>query len=270
MPEIQPENSDFRSPDYEWAHEPPSGTVQKALSLPGNTPLGTLIKTTLIDYPGRVAASLFLHGCNLRCPYCYNTDLVTGSFDAYRPVTAEELFAHLEKRRAVLTGFVISGGEPLISPWLEALITGAKDLGYQIKIDTNGTRPEELAKITGTEKFRPDFVAIDLKTAPSRYSELGWEEHMASSIRCSLKLIENMDKNIRREYRTVLVPGLVTREDIPEMASLLPRDASWKFAPFRPGTCVDPDLNEQVPYTEGEMQHLVAFAQEFIPGAELR
>lgn len=95
-------------------------------SLDTEKKIGSLIKTSTVDYPGRIAAAIFLHGCNLRCPYCYNIDLVTGKVDDYDAISFNELIAHLEKRKNVLSGFVISGGEPTISPYLPQLIFEGK------------------------------------------------------------------------------------------------------------------------------------------------
>ena len=107
--------------------------------------LGALVKTSLVDYPGRVSAALFTLGCNLRCPYCYNGHLVTGAaYLSAEAVTLDAVLEHLEKRRAVLSGFVISGGEPLLCPELPRLICGARSLGYKIKVDTNGTLSQKL------------------------------------------------------------------------------------------------------------------------------
>src|SRR5574344_1212393 len=109
-------------------------------------PSGALVKTTLVDFPARVACTFFLSGCNLRCPYCYNIELANG----IKPDTdtdfacANDVIEQLNKRKSVLTGFVLSGGEPMLNPLAPILIKQAKSLGYKIKIDTNGTLPEIL------------------------------------------------------------------------------------------------------------------------------
>ena len=114
-------------------------------TLPLNEPAGVLVKTTCVDYPGILAGSFFLKGCNLRCPYCYNTGLVLGKDDGTQPLnTVQELFDHLEKRQGILKGLTISGGEPLLNPFTPLIIRKAKELGYLVKLDTNGTLPDEL------------------------------------------------------------------------------------------------------------------------------
>ena len=245
---------------------------------------GVLIKTTLVDFPGRVASSLFLRGCNLRCPYCYNAGLVLGGTaaadDSY--ATAEEVFLHLEKRKNVLTGFVISGGEPLINPLTLYLVRYAKALGYRVKLDTNGTLPDELNALIEDDKMRPDFIAMDIKTSPSRYGELSEkaktqdksaaakiEEDFSSRIAQTVRLTSSLPPS-SREWRTVLVPTLVTKRDIREMAALLPSDASWRFAQFRNENCIAPAYNDIVPYSDAEAASLVAYAKTFIKDSELR
>ena len=245
---------------------------------------GVLVKTTLVDFPGRVASSLFLRGCNLRCPYCYNAGLVLGGEAAADDVyaTAEEVFLHLEKRKNVLTGFVVSGGEPLINPLTSYLVSYAKALGYRVKLDTNGTLPDELNALIEDDTMRPDFIAMDIKTSPSRYGELLGSlktqdkstaakiaEDFSSRIAAAARLTSSLPPS-SREWRTVLVPPLVTKRDIREMAALLPSDASWRFAQFRNENCLDPAYNDIAPYTTSEAASLVAYAKTFIEDSELR
>ncbi|MBQ6029389.1 MAG: radical SAM protein, partial [Treponema sp.] len=168
-----------------------------------------LIKTSLVDFPERVAAACFLRGCNLRCPYCYNTELVApqniskaqdaaesgnqskaqdaGGDDCSQAqksgaqakrdqpqfVSIQDIIAHLKKRANVLSGFVISGGEPLLNPDIvQSLILEARSLGYKIKLDTNGMFPGRLQELLSNPACAPDYVALDVKTSPARYSEL--------------------------------------------------------------------------------------------------
>ena len=249
-----------------------------------NKPAGVLVKTTCVDFPGRLAGSFFLKGCNIRCPYCYNIGLVLT--DAEMPAgieteplnTVAELFAHLEKRQGILSGLVISGGEPLLNPYTPIIIRKAKELGYKVKIDTNGTLPEKLKALIENPELHPDFIAMDIKTSPSRYSTLicgdaspfyGKSDYFEKVLKESAALVAEYPSDCR-EWRTVLVPGLVTKDDITEMAKLLPQDASWQFAEFRNGKCLDPSYNEISPYTDAEVKELIDFAKEFVEGPSLR
>lgn len=122
-------------------------------------------KLTLLDYPGKVACTIFTGGCNFRCPFCHNADLVTGKPEV--TVTGEEIFRFLRKRQGLLDGVCISGGEPLLQPDLEDFIRGVRSLGYSVKLDTNGSMPDKLESLA--EKGLLDYVAMDLKNAPEHY-----------------------------------------------------------------------------------------------------
>lgn len=246
--------------------------------LPLNEPAGVLVKTTCVDFPGRVAGSFFLKGCNLRCPYCYNTGLVLGKENGDKLSTLEDLFTHLERRQGILTGIVISGGEPLLNPYTPVIIKKAKELGYKVKLDTNGTLPEELNFFMENPDLKPDFIAMDLKTSPSRYATTmankvskfyGNSAYFEKKVTECAKLVATLPSDCR-EWRTVLVPGLVTKDDILTMSKLLPQDASWQFAQFQPGNCIDPKYNEIYAYTDAEAQELINYAHSLIPGAVLR
>lgn len=241
-------------------------------------PAGVLVKTTLVDFPGRVAGSFFLKGCNLRCPYCYNTGLIleNDSPDSYN--TINELFSHLIKRQGILTGLVISGGEPLINPYTKHIILKAKELGYKVKIDTNGIFPEKLSELFNDDKLRPDFVAMDIKTSPVRYSTelcnenskfFGDVQYFSNAISKSIEIISILPPEAR-EFRTVLVPTLIKKEDIKNIAKVLPSDASWQFAQFRNENCLNPEYNKLEPYIDADIDDLISFAKTFIPGANLR
>ncbi|MCR4940298.1 MAG: anaerobic ribonucleoside-triphosphate reductase activating protein [Treponemataceae bacterium] len=249
----------------------------KELEAAGSKKAGVLVKTSLVDYPGHVSSTVFLHGCNLRCPYCYNTELVIKNINEVEGIsTVQEIIEHLEKRKAVLTGFVISGGEALISPYLEILITEAKKRNYKIKLDTNGTNPDKLEAVLKDPELRPDFVAMDIKTSISKLGLLvphltneAINDILAEKVKKTAELVAAMPADTR-EYRTVLVPPLVDENDIIEMAAFLPKDASWQFAQFRNDNCLDPLYNNVTPYTPAEAEALVKKAASLIPGAELR
>lgn len=255
-------------------------------TLPLNEPAGVLVKTTGVDFPGRIAGSFFLRGCNLRCPYCYNTDLVIKTTAQNQNTeesqsklnTIQELFEHLEKRQGILSGLVISGGEPLINPYTPLIIKKAKELDYKVKLDTNGTLPQELSYFVENKELRPDFIAMDIKSSPAKYASVlcnkvskfyNNTEYFEQVLSQSIKIVSNYAEDCR-EWRTVLVPPLVSKEEIEIIGKMLPKDASWQFAQFQPGTCIDKSYNEISPYTDSEINDLVDFAKTFIPKANLR
>jgi pyruvate formate lyase activating enzyme len=246
-----------------------------------------LVKTSLVNFPGRVAAAVFLPGCNLRCPFCHNAELAIASVvsgpkhagqEDSEYVTIEEIFAHLEKRKGVLGGLAISGGEPVLSPVLGELVAKARTLGLAVKIDTNGTLTDRLFAILEDPSLCPDMIAIDVKTSPARYAELAAEptagERAGAELMRTLSRLSRSGQNyarpVRVEYRTVLVPGLVGESEIREIAALLPAGADWEFAKFVPGTCLDPSWNDIEPYGPAETRRLMSIAQTLCHGAKLR
>lgn len=245
--------------------------------------VGVLIKTTLVDFPGKVAASYFLRGCNLRCPYCYNVELIKSDLglknlsvektpDFKSPV---EVLEHLYKRKNVLEGFVISGGEPLLNPATPLLIKEAKKMGYKIKLDTNGTLPLMLESLILNSDTCPDFIAVDIKTSPEKYKTKipVITQFENTDIKTLLEQSVNLIKSLgseNYEVRTVLVPSLVEKDDIKNIAAIIPHDASWQFAQFRNENCLDPEYNKITPYNDTKLNELTEYAKSFIPGASLR
>lgn len=243
-------------------------------------PAGVLVKTTCVDYPGLVAGSFFLQGCNLRCPYCYNINLVTPQSDSEQSdlSSIQDLFNHLEKRQGILSGLVISGGEPLLNPYTPVIIKKAKELGYRIKLDTNGTLPHELEYFLNSPELKPDFVAMDLKTTPEKYARLICnkqskfyenKDYFEKTIRKSCNLVATLPSE-KREFRTVLVPPLISRDEIPILADFLPKDASWQFAQFSNKDCLDHDYNSIQPYLDSEVEEIIKKAKSLIPNSALR
>ena len=257
-----------------------------------------LQKTTLVNYPRRVAAAVFLPGCNLRCPYCYNRELVCASVtegpvrkfsqpgaNDYVPI--EAVYEHIEKRKSVLQGLVISGGEALLSPVLPELILRARKAGLAVKLDTNGLLPDALSALLDDATLCPDMIALDIKTAPARYSELGSCRPVSASpaveqsaaqlpevaLKRTLMMLrhkEGFSRPVEIEYRTVLVPPLVTAADVRAISEELPADAAWFFASFLPGNCLNSAWNAIRPYTQAETDTLIQLAQTKIPNSRLR
>lgn len=177
-----------------------------------------LNKTTLLDYPGKVAATLFTGGCNFRCPYCHNSDIVlqNKSLQAY---SEDEIFAFLKKRKNVLTGVCITGGEPTINNDLPDFISRIKDLGYFVKLDTNGTNPSMLEKLISDSLI--DYCAMDIKNSPKKYGvTVGVYDNSfdMKSIKTSAHMLMSQT-SIDYEFRTTLVSELHTENDMFEIAN---------------------------------------------------
>lgn len=178
-------------------------------------PILGLNKTTLLDYPGHVAASLFTGGCNFRCPYCHNRDIVLQD-KSLAPITEEEIFAFLEKRRNVLTGVCITGGEPTLHPGLPDLIRRIKALGYLVKLDTNGTSPRMLEGLIHAGLI--DYCAMDIKNAPGKYKVTAGLEGSSDALNLaavdeSVQILIHQQR-IPCEFRTTVVKELHDEADL--------------------------------------------------------
>lgn len=173
-----------------------------------------LNKTTLLDYPGRVAATVFMGGCNFRCPFCYNRELVLEP-TAGTSYSQEEVLAFLKKRKNILKGVCITGGEPTLQADLPDFIGKIRRLGYSVKLDTNGYKPEVLRRLL--DKGYLDYVAMDIKNCPEKYAvTTGMNEEGnrfdLGKIRESVSML--MDGDVDSEFRTTVVKELHTVEDM--------------------------------------------------------
>ena len=205
------------------------------------------IKTTLINYPGKVASAIFLPGCNLRCPYCHNPELVLDTSDDIESI--DSILAYLESRRGLLQGVCISGGEPLIHSDLPKLAKTIKDMGYSLKIDTNGTYPDRILPL------KPDFIAMDIKTSPDKYHTLSG----IGDTSLSEKIIQSIDiikkSGISHEFRTTLAPGVVDMIDIRNICNLLTGVQIYVLAGYVPGHTLDIGFTQST-YTKAELESM--------------
>lgn len=174
-------------------------------------------KTTLLDYPKHVAATIFLGGCNFRCPFCHNGDLVL-SCDTQSSFSPEEILAYLEKRKKILDGVCITGGEPTLQPELAAFLEKIKALGLSVKLDTNGYRPEVLQELCQADLV--DYVAMDIKGVPEKYTTIcGLQEMDFSKIEKSVDFLRN--GGIDYEFRTTVTKEFHQRADFEKIGAWL-------------------------------------------------
>lgn len=174
-------------------------------------------KTTLLDYPEHVACTLFTGGCNFRCPFCQNGGLVTDAA-AQSPIPEEEIFFTLKKRRGILSGVCMTGGEPTLHPDLPEFLRKIKDLGYLVKLDTNGYRPDVIDALNRLRLL--DYIAMDIKSSPRHYAlAAGIPDPDMSRIRESVALIRSC--GLPYEFRTTVVRQLHCREDFSDIGEWL-------------------------------------------------
>ena len=180
-----------------------------------------LQKMTLLDFPGKVACTVFLHGCNYRCPFCHNSELLGGVAEEF--MTEEDFFKFLKSRQGLLEGVAVSGGEPTLYKDLPAFLEKIKALGFAVKLDTNGSRPAVLKEVA--EKGLVDYVAVDAKNSPACYpATVGVEKLDMAALEESLRFL--LTDPVDYELRTTLVEPLHTAESVRRMgqwlASLVP------------------------------------------------
>ncbi len=215
--------------------------------------IGGFQKVSLIDYPGKVSAVVFTQGCNFRCSFCHNTELVIPScFQA--PLSQEEIASFLLTRVGKLQGVVVTGGEPTIQEGLEEFLSRLRTMGFSIKLDTNGTRPDVIRALL--QKKLLDFVAMDVKGPLNRYGELTGVRVNVERVLESIELIKR--SGIEFQFRTTLVKPLITPEEILSTAELV-GDAlgHYKVQPFvAQESVLDPLLLDKAHYTEEEVERI--------------
>lgn len=196
-----------------------------------------LQKTTLLDFPGHVAATIFTGGCNFRCPFCHNSGLLPGSLEAEYEVT--EVLAFLKKRKGILGGVCITGGEPTLQPDLEDFICRVRELGLLVKLDTNGYMPETLERLCGLGLL--DYVAMDIKAGRSHYGDVaGMDGLVMERIDRSIAFLVN--GAVPFEFRTTVVKGLHTEEDFREIGPWIEGCSSYFLQCFaESGEVLAPD-----------------------------
>ncbi|MBQ4167607.1 MAG: anaerobic ribonucleoside-triphosphate reductase activating protein [Clostridia bacterium] len=186
-------------------------------------------KLTLLDYPGKVACTVFLAGCDLKCPFCHNSEL--WSVNAPAVMDDKELLAFLEKRRGMLEGVAFTGGEPLLRPELPEVMTKIKELGFAVKLDTNGTHPDKLRALIGEGLV--DRVAMDIKNDPERYALTCGREAQGfpmDAIRKSIEIL--MNGGIEYEFRTTAVKPLHDADSFRGIGEMIRGAEEYYIQPF--------------------------------------
>jgi len=200
---------------------------------------------SMLDWPGKLAAVVFLKGCNLRCPFCHNPELVLPQKNG-RFLDLAEVKQQLRLKEHWLDGVVVTGGEPTMHADLINLLKEFKALGLQVKLDTNGTAPE-LIKALIQQKLL-DFIAVDLKTQPAAYKKVVKKSEAGEQVTATVKLIA--EHNLAHEIRTTVVPELVSEEDVLEVAKLLNFFGLKKYVlqQFNPQVVLDPSFKQIKPW----------------------
>lgn len=224
-------------------------------------------KFSLIDYPEKIAAIIFTPGCTLRCPFCYNPELVRND-PALPRFKVREILDFLQKRKGKLEALVITGGEPTLQQDLPDFVARVKKMGYAVKLDTNGTHPEMLNALL--QKKLVDYVAMDFKTDWFHYAKLKPQvpvERIKASV--SLLLSECGAKGVGYEFRTTVVPILVNAETIRRIGENIRGAALYALQQYRPQKTLVSDYCPQA-YPQSELENFQRIAQIYVSKVELR
>lgn len=223
-------------------------------------------KLTLLDYPGVVACTVFTAGCNFRCPFCHNAMLVLPEQIDDECLTDDEVFGFLQKRRGVLDGVAVTGGEPLLHADMSEFLARVKELGYKIKLDTNGSNPELLSEIIKNKLV--DRVAMDIKNAPEEYAQtIGLKSFDIAPVERSKEMLLSGETDY--EFRTTVVKGIHTKESLIGAAKWIEGAKEYYLQQFKDsGNLILPDGLSA--YDEKQMHALADAVREYVPAVEVR
>lgn len=223
-----------------------------------------LNKTTLLDYPGNVAATIFMGGCNFKCPYCHNKDLVINpaSLPAY---TIEEVLSFLTKRKGILSGVCISGGEPTLQPFLSDFIAQIKELGYLVKLDTNGSHPEIIRDLLDQKLL--DYIAMDIKSDLSHYTQVTQSDQIKPEvIEESVNILK--DCTVDYEFRTTVVKELHNSDIFYNISQWLKGAKAYYLQSYKENdNVISPGFSA---YSVKELNHFLNIVKATIPNSYLR
>ncbi len=227
-----------------------------------------LQKMTLLDYPGRVACTVFSHGCNFRCPFCHNAMLVLPDGDRSGLFTGEEILTFLKKRQGLLDGVCFTGGEPLLGDGIFEMLRAVRNLGYRIKVDTNGSFPDRLQRLL--EADLTDYVAMDIKNSPEKYAETvgNVPGFSLDAVRNSVELLRN--SRIDHEFRTTVAHPFHTPEDFEAVGQWLQGAPRYFLQKFTEHGELLGDMPDMGALSDELMHACLETVKPYIPAAELR
>lgn len=220
-------------------------------------------KLTLLDFPGKTACTVFTGGCNLRCPFCHNASLVFNPTE--NESEEQKVIEYLKKRKGIIDGMCITGGEPLLQPDLSDFIAKCKEIGVAVKLDTNGALPEKLKEIIDSGKI--DYIAMDIKAAPENYNKAVGLDKDFKIFSQSMEIIRN--SGIPYEFRTTAVKGLHKLDDFSGIAELLKSDEKYFIQKFTDsGNLINAEGLSA--FSEQETEQILENVKKYIPGVAAR
>ncbi|OPY61916.1 MAG: Pyruvate formate-lyase 1-activating enzyme [Pelotomaculum sp. PtaU1.Bin065] len=223
-----------------------------------------LQKMTLLDYPGKIAATVFTGGCNFRCPFCHNASIVL-DVEKSPYISEEAFFDFLAKRKGFLEGICVSGGEPLLQHEIAEFIAKIKSLGFLVKLDTNGSFPSKLKELIGAKLI--DYVAMDIKNSPDSYARTaGTNENVLSRIKESVAFL--LAGHVEYEFRTTVVKGFHTKEDFAAIGKWIQGAGMYFLQNFvDSGDLIQPGLQG---VKKAELAAFADTVREYVPTVQTR
>jgi len=227
--------------------------------------IGGFQKFSLIDYPGKISAIIFTRGCNFRCRYCHNPELVIP--EKYAPkIPLFKIYDFLRRRQGKLDAVTITGGEPTLHPDLIKVMEKIKDMGFLIKLDTNGTHPEVLEKII-TKKLA-DYLAMDIKAPLKNYAKIVGRYVATKKLKKSINLI--MNSGVKYEFRTTVVKSLINQNDLEKIAQEIRGAENYYLQNFIPTKPLDPSLTKKHSFSYNELGILTKKLRKYIKNCYIR
>lgn len=221
--------------------------------------IGGLQKLSLVDFPHHTAVAMFTIGCNMRCGYCHNPELVLPERYA-DTIPEEDILLFLESRVGRVEGVVISGGEPTMHADLPDFIRRIKRLGFLVKLDTNGTNPDMVRELLRDKLL--DYVAMDIKASMARYQEVVARPVDTEAIQETITLVKA--SGVDHEFRTTLVKSQVSPEDLDEIGKLVEGSPRFALQRFRPGLTLSPQFAKETTYSDDELAVLKVNMERYV------
>lgn len=222
-----------------------------------------LVKNSLIDYPGKITAVVFTQGCNFRCPYCHNPDLV--DLKVKSVLSEKEFFDFLDKRKGLLDAVTITGGEPTLQKDLSDFIRKVKERGFLVKLDSNGTNPRFLQRILDAGQV--DYVAMDIKNSPERYAEVVGPVKM-EKITESIDII--MSSGVEYEFRTTVLPKLHDEKSFEKIGEMIRGANKYFIQNFRSENTLDKQYAQESSFTFHELEKAKDIMEKYVKKCAIR
>lgn len=240
--------------------------------------IGGFQKSSLIDYPEKISAIVFTQGCNFKCPYCHNPELIkakckmqnaksgVGSFTKTQGIEAEHILEFLDSRKGKLDGVVITGGEPTLHKDLPEFIKEIKGLRFYVKLDTNGTNPKMLQKLLDEKLI--DYVAMDIKAPIEKYEEIVCAKANTKNILKSIEILKS--SNIDYEFRTTVVKSQLSINDFEKIGDMISGAGKYYIQRFLPTKTLDESFMQEITCSDREFEKIIEELKKYVKHVRLR